>query len=61
MQFSYVGDPATRYALDRSFGLTSPINWLGQATNTMTISGVLQFTNTPGTGTNNFWRVRKVP
>jgi hypothetical protein len=41
--------------------LTSPINWLGQATNTMTISGVLQFTNTPGTGTNNFWRVRKVP
>jgi hypothetical protein len=61
MQFSYVGYPATNYALDRTFNLTPPITWGAQQTNTMSTSGVLTFTNTPAPGTNNFWRVRSVP
>ena len=61
MQFSYVGSPATNYALDRAFDLSPPISWVGQQTNTMTLSGVLMFTNTPVPGTINFWRVRSVP
>lgn len=61
MQFSYVGYPATNYALDRTFNLEPPISWAGQRTNTMNVSGVLMFTNTPVAGTNNFWRVRAVP
>jgi len=61
MQFAYVGYPATNYALDRTFNLVPPISWLGQNTNTMTVTGVLLFTNTPAPGTNNFWRVRSVP
>jgi hypothetical protein len=61
MQFSYIGYPATNYALDRTFDLTPPVSWLGQETNTMTVSGGLTFTNTPVAGSNNFWRVRSVP
>ena len=61
MQLSYIGYPATNYALDRAFNLLPPINWVGQETDRMTISGVLLFTNTPAPGTNNFWRVRSVP
>jgi hypothetical protein len=61
MEFSYVGNPATEYALDRTFNLAPPVNWIGQNTNTMTTSGILRFTNTPAPGTNNFWRVRSVP
>jgi len=61
MQLSYIGYPATNYALDRTFNLAPPINWVGQETDSMTISGVLLFTNTPLPGTNNFWRVRVVP
>lgn len=61
MQFSYIGYPASRYTLDRTFNLSPPVNWIGQETNTMTISGVLLFTNSPAPGTNNFWRVRSVP
>jgi hypothetical protein len=61
MQFSYIGNPANTYALDRTFNLSPPINWIGQETNAMTISGVLLFTNNPAPGTNNFWRVRSVP
>jgi hypothetical protein len=61
MQFSYVGDPASNYALDRAINLAPQISWDGQQTNTMTINGVLLFTNTPVPGTNNFWRVRSVP
>ena len=60
MRFSYIGYPATNYALDRTFDLALPISWVGQQTNTMTISGVLVFTNT-ALNTNNFWRVRSVP
>src|SRR6185436_7663584 len=61
MTFSYTGCPASRYALDRTFNLSPPVNWIGQQTNTMTISGVLSFTNSPAPGTNNFWRVRSLP
>jgi hypothetical protein len=61
MKFSYIGYPATNYALDRAFDLSPPIGWVGQQTNTITVSGVLSFTNTPVPGTNNFWRVRSVP
>jgi hypothetical protein len=61
MKFSYIGYPATNYALDRAFDLSPPIGWVGQQTNAMTVSGVLSFTNTPVPGTNNFWRVRSVP
>ena len=60
-QFSYVGYPATNYALDRTFNLSPPINWVGQATSSMTLSGLLNCTNAPALGTNNFWRVRSVP
>ena len=61
MKFSYVGYPASKYALDRTLDLAPPVNWNGQETNTMTISGVLLFTNSPVPGTNNFWRIRSVP
>jgi hypothetical protein len=61
MQISYVGYPATNYALDRAFNLAPPISWVGQQTNIMTTSGVLMFTNTPVPGRDNFWRVRSVP
>jgi hypothetical protein len=61
LQFSYVGYPATNYALDRTFNVSPLINWVSQATSSMTISGVLYFTNAPASGTNNFWRVRTVP
>jgi len=61
VQLSYIGYPATNYALERSLDLVPSISWVGQETNTMTVSGVLLFTNTPTPGTNNFWRVRSVP
>jgi len=61
MQLSYVGDPATNYALERTFNLSPPIGWVGQQSNTMSVSGVLTFTNSPVVTTNNFWRVRSVP
>jgi hypothetical protein len=61
MQLSYTGDPATKYALERTFNLQPPIGWVGQQTNTMSVSGVLKFTNAPVPSTNNFWRVRSVP
>ena len=61
VQLSYIGCPATNYALDRALNLSAPIGWVGQQTNTIGISGVLMFTNTPMPGTNNFWRVRSAP
>jgi len=61
MEFSFIGNPTTKYALDRAFDLSPPVNWISQETNTMTISGELLFTNSPAPGTNNFWRVRSVP
>jgi hypothetical protein len=61
MQLSYTGDPTVKYALDRTFNLEPPVGWVGQQTNTMSISGVLSFTSAPVPGTNNFWRIRSVP
>src|SRR5882724_11569276 len=50
VQLSYIGYPATNYALERSLDLVPSISWVGQETNTMTVSGVLLFTNTPTPG-----------
>jgi alpha-tubulin suppressor-like RCC1 family protein len=60
MQLTFVGNVDTTYVLDRSFSLTSP-NWIPQATNLANSFGDLIFTNTPGTATNSFWRVRSLP
>lgn len=60
MGLAFVGLDGTNYALDRTFNL-APATWLPQATNRADSVGVLVFTNTPNTATNNFWRVRSVP
>ncbi len=57
---TYVGMAGTNYELDRSFSL-SPAIWVPQITNPARTGGMLVFTNTPNTTTNNFWRVRSVP
>jgi hypothetical protein len=61
MRLTYVGIAGTNYALDRTFNLSPPVNWLPQGTNPADSSGVLIFTNTPNPATNNFWRIRSVP
>jgi len=61
MSLSFVGIAGTDYALDRTFNLTPPINWMPQETNPAGAGGVLVFTNTPNPDTNNFWRIRSVP
>jgi hypothetical protein len=61
MRFTYLGIAGTNYALDRTFNLSPPVNWVPQLTNTADADGVLVFTNTPNTATNNFWRIRSVP
>ena len=61
IEFSYIGYPSTNYALDRASNLSPSIVWVGQQTNTMSVSGVMTFTNMPAHNTNNFWRVRSVP
>jgi len=43
------------------YGQSSPVNWMPQATNPAGAGGILVFTNTPNTATNNFWRARSVP
>jgi alpha-tubulin suppressor-like RCC1 family protein len=60
LSLSFVGIAGKKYALDRSFNLSSP-NWLPQVTNLANSFGALMFTNTPNTTTNNFWRIRSVP
>lgn len=60
MQLSFVGIAGTNYALDRSTSLSSA-NWVPQQTNPAGAGGILIFTNTPDTTTNNFWRIRSVP
>ncbi len=57
---SFFGNVGANYALDRSFSLV-PTNWSPQVTNSTDASGVLVFTNTLDTTTNNFWRIRSVP
>ena len=61
VRLSSVGTTGTNYALDRTFNLSHPINWVPQLTNPAGPGGVLLFTNLPIATTNNFWRVRSVP
>ena len=61
MRLSFVGLTGTNYALDRSFNLSPPINWVPQITNSAGVNGVLIFTNLANPTTNNFWRIRSVP
>jgi alpha-tubulin suppressor-like RCC1 family protein len=60
VQLSFVGIAGAIYALDCSYSL-SPPNWVSQVTNPADAGGVLVFTNTPDSTTNNFWRIRSVP
>ncbi len=61
MRLSYIGLVGNAYALDRTFSLSSPATWNPQATNVAAPDGLLVFTNTPVSTTNNFWRIRSVP
>ena len=61
VRLTYLGLAGTNYALDRTFNLSPPVNWVPQVTNPADPSGVLLFTNTPNPTTNNFWRIRSVP
>jgi alpha-tubulin suppressor-like RCC1 family protein len=58
---TYVGVAGNNYALDRTFNLVPPVNWLPQVTNPAGIGGAMSFTNAPNPATNNFWRIRSVP
>jgi alpha-tubulin suppressor-like RCC1 family protein len=60
VRLSFTGNAGVNYALDRSFNLF-PSNWQPLATNPAGTDGVLIFTNTPNSTTNNFWRIRSVP
>ncbi len=57
---SFVGIAGANYALESSFSLM-PSGWVPQVTNSADAGGVLVFTNTLDTTTNNFWRIRSVP
>jgi alpha-tubulin suppressor-like RCC1 family protein len=59
LRLSFVGMAGTNYALDRSFSLMLA-NWVPLVTNSAGSGGMLAFTNTPDTTTNNFWRIRSV-
>lgn len=61
MRLSFVGSNGINYALDRSYNLTPPIDWVPQITNSAGVDGLLIFTNLANTTTNNFWRIRLVP
>lgn len=60
VSLSFVGLAGTNYELDRTFTL-SPANWIPQTTQVAGPGGILTFTNTPDSETNNFWRIRSVP
>lgn len=61
MRLSFVGSNGVTYALDRSYSLSPPVNWVPQMTNPAGVNGMLVFTNLANPTTNNFWRVRSVP
>ena len=61
MRLSFVGFARTNYALDRSYNLSPPVNWVPQMTNPAGLNGMLIFTNLANPTTNNFWRIRSVP
>ena len=61
MRLSFVGSTNANYALDRTFNLKPPINWVPQLTNRTDAGGILVLTNAPVATTNHFWRVRLMP
>ena len=61
VRLTYLGIAGTNYALDRTFNLSPPINWVPQVTNPAGAGGTLVLTNTPDPTMNNFWRIRSVP
>jgi len=61
IRMSFAGLPGLSYALDRTFNLSPPINWVPQVTNPADPSGAVSFTNAPVATTNNFWRIRSAP
>lgn len=61
MRLSFVGSNGINYALDRSYNLLPPVNWVPQMTNSAGFNGLLIFTNLANPTTNNFWRIRSVP
>src|ERR1700744_1477266 len=60
VHLSFMGMAGANYALDRSLDLASS-SWVPQMTNTADASGMVVFINVPVAGSNNFWRVRRVP
>jgi hypothetical protein len=60
MVLNFLGQPGANYALERTLSL-SPPTWVPQATNSASINGTLNFTNTLMNGTNIFWRMRFLP
>ncbi len=61
MRLSFMGNSNANYALDRTFNLKPPIDWVAQLTNLTGAGGELLLTNTAVATTNNFWRMRSVP
>ena len=59
LRLSAVGQAGTNYVLERNYNLKST-NWIPQSTNPAALGGVLIFTNTPTSNTNNFWRIRSL-
>ena len=59
IRLSAVGQAGTNYVLERNYNLKST-NWIPQSTNPAAPGGVLIFTNTPTSNTNNFWRIRSL-
>jgi uncharacterized repeat protein (TIGR03803 family) len=61
VSLSFTGTASNSYALDQTFSLSPPINWVPVVTNSTGSGALLIFTNTPNAVTNTFWRVRSVP
>ena len=61
LRLTFVGLAGTNYALERSYNLSPPANWVPQLTNPAGAGGMLVFTNLANPTTNNFWRIRSVP
>lgn len=57
---TYLGIPGSKYALDWTHNLASPVTWEPLVTNTAAGNGYLLFTNTPSGGA-DFYRTRYVP
>ena len=61
VRLTYLGLAGTNYVLKRAFDLMPTAVWEPQATNPAAADGYLIVTNTPGSPTNVFWRMRLVP